>query len=304
MAIRQPRCRLLRAIPGMSTVLGGMQLQTEQVAQIDSKDLEFSHWVALTLRLQHHLSQDDVRAVVVTHGTDTLEETAYWLSQALPADLLNSKPVVLTCAMRPASSQTPDGPGNLLDAVGVAATPGAHGVLVVCAGKIHAGWAVQKVHSYRPDAFDSGDAALVGYVEEHRVRSTAPWPLATAAPCLAPQHLAAMVFPRGEVLLGHACADPGLLSLLLQRAADLRLRGLVLAAPGNGSIHRALLTLLMQAQADGIRVLRSTRCAYGRIVGEPEAGVTGIEASPLAPLKARIRLALDLALQDQQLRQV
>ena len=142
---------LIGAIPGLSQALAGQTLLAEQVAQLDSKDMDFEVWQALALRTAHFLAQDDVAGIVITHGTDTLEETAYFLHAVLPrADLLH-KPVVLTCAMRPASSAAPDGPQNVLDAVAVVSTPGACGVVVVCAGTVHGAVGLQKVHPYRLD---------------------------------------------------------------------------------------------------------------------------------------------------------
>ena len=120
----------------------------------------------LLLVVGQHLAQADVDAVVITHGTDTLEETAWFLHLALDPCLTAAKPVVLTCAMRPASSRSADGPQNLLDALAVARLPQARGVVAVCTGAIHAAADVQKVHTYRLQAFDSGDAGALGYVEE------------------------------------------------------------------------------------------------------------------------------------------
>ena len=108
---------LIRAIPALSA----FNLDVEQVAQLDSKDMSFSVWRALALRCAHHLGRAEVEGIVITHGTDTLEETA-WLLQRV---LAPAKPVVLVAAMRPASSVAADGPQNLLDAVAVARTAGA-----------------------------------------------------------------------------------------------------------------------------------------------------------------------------------
>ena len=157
---------------GIETLLAGMpglaagMVVCEQVAQVDSKDMDFAVWSALAARVAHWVADEAVQAVVITHGTDTLEETAFFLHQLLRP----TKPVVLTCAMRPATARTPDGPQNLLDAVAVAQDPQATGVLVVCAGTVHGAVDVQKVHTYRLDAFDSGDAGPVAYVEESRLR--------------------------------------------------------------------------------------------------------------------------------------
>ena len=176
--------QLLLAIPGLDRVLAGRNLVAEQVAQIDSKDMGFEVWRQLRARVAHHLAQPDVVGVVITHGTDTLEETAFFLHSALPAVDLQGKPVVLTCAMRPASALTPDGPQNVMDAVAVACAPGASGVIAVCAGVVHGAVDVQKVHSYRVDAFDSGDSGPLGYIEEGRVRLVRNWPTAPVSPML------------------------------------------------------------------------------------------------------------------------
>src|SRR5690349_5601679 len=144
----------------------GIALEAEQIAQVDSKDMEFSIWCALARRCAQALADPAVDGIVITHGTDTLEETAFFLHSVLAA----SKPVALTCAMRPATALSPDGPQNVRDAIAVAATAGAHGVSVVCAGVVHAAVDVQKTHTYRLDAFASGDAGPLGFVEEGQVR--------------------------------------------------------------------------------------------------------------------------------------
>jgi L-asparaginase len=161
---------LLRTAPGLVLACHGHAVESEQVVQVDSKDMEFSYWLSLAIRARLHLALPDVVGLVITHGTDTIEETAYFLSRVLPRDLLKNKPVVLTCAMRPASSLATDGPQNLLDAACVVVTAKAQGVMVVCAGKVHSAQYVQKVHPYRVDAFDSGDWGVGGYIEEGVVR--------------------------------------------------------------------------------------------------------------------------------------
>ena len=123
--------QLLEAIPGLRGQLRGALLHSEQVFQFNSKDLDPSHWQQLHGRVVHYLSQADVRGIVITHGTDTAEETAYFLARTVPEALLRAKPVVLTCAMRPATSAHSDGPQNMVDALCVATTQGAYGVLLV-----------------------------------------------------------------------------------------------------------------------------------------------------------------------------
>jgi L-asparaginase/Glu-tRNA(Gln) amidotransferase subunit D len=147
-------------------VLAACQFEAEQVAQLDSKDMDFETWTHLAKRCDHWLAQDDVVAIVVTHGTDTLEETAYFLSQVIK----HAKPIVLTCAMRPANFKDADGPQNLRDALVVAATTKGPGVWLVAAGEIHHSQFVQKVHPTRLNAFDSGETGTAGRVQKDKVQ--------------------------------------------------------------------------------------------------------------------------------------
>jgi len=308
---------VLLTVPGFGQSLKGGEPVVEQVAQIDSKDLDFDHWLALGNRVESALASAEVQAVVITHGTDTLEETAYFLHRAVSPRYLNQKPVVLCGAMRPATSLAPDGPSNLLDAIQVAQHPGAHGVLAVFAGKVHGAEKVQKVHPYRVDAFDSGDAAPVAYVEEGRVRCVSAWPVADSYGVFAADNVLACLqglsqWPRVEIVLSHAGADPDLLEYLLSNQAANQLgnqmgkqivehqinpvRGIVLAAPGNGSIHRALLEVIARVKPVST-IVRVSRSAYGQIVS---SGSDAIPAYSLSPQKARIRLMLEIALLDQQ----
>ena len=288
---------LLASVPGLQTALGSCLALAEQVCQIDSKDLQHEDWLALARRIIHYLSQPDMQGVVVTHGTDTLEETAYFLYRVLPV-ALQKKPIVLTCAMRPASSLAPDGPTNLADATHVALTPGARGVMVVCAGKIHAATQVQKIHPYRVDAFDSGEAGPVGVVEEGRVRFLSHWPEQEGE--LATPYLDALQqrgWPRVELLFNHAGASGAMVRSLLQNTMDApALAGIVVAGTGNGSIHKELETALRMAQSQGVRVVRVSRCAYGQIVLAGASSRSGEwEAYALPAAKARIALMLDIA---------
>jgi L-asparaginase len=289
---------LLASVPALQRVLGTHPCVSEQVCQIDSKDLAHSDWLALLERALHYLQQADVSGIVVTHGTDTLEETAYFLSRALPRELLARKPVVLTCAMRPASALVPDGPGNMADAASVALCSGALGVLVVCAGKIHSAAHVQKVHPYRTDAFDSGEAGPVGLVEEGRVRLLCDWPEPPAdGVAVDSARLENRAWPRVELLTSHAGATGAVVRALLAAHSDQDpLRGIVVAGTGNGSIHKEVEAALQDAQAQGIRVVRVSRCAYGQVVGASNHARSGAFAAyGLSAVKARIALMLDLA---------
>ncbi|MGJ7486706.1 asparaginase [Variovorax sp. LT2P21] len=272
----------------------GLPVWAEQVAQLDSKDMDFEVWQALVARCAESLARDDVCGLVITHGTDTLEETAFFLQSVLSP----TKPVVLTCAMRPASALVPDGPQNLRDAIGLAAWPGATGVTVVCAGAVHRSLDVQKVHTYRLDAFDSGDAGPLGYMEEGALRPLRAWPaLESAAAARLDAVIATEPFawPRVEILTSHAGAQGLLIDALVQArrsGAAHAVDGLVLAATGNGTVHHAIEAAALRAQAAGIAVLRATRCAQGRIVGTSGAAIR--DAGALTPVKARVALILEL----------
>ena len=199
---------LLAGVPG----LAAGNVVCVQVAQGDSKDMDFAIWAALAARVAHWVADETVQAVVITHGTDTLEETAFFLHQLLRP----RKPVVLTCAMRPATARTPDGPQNLLDAVAVAQDPQATGVLVVCAGTVHGAVDVQKAHTYRLDAFDSGDAGPAAYVEESRLRWLRP-PEAGGRVAAGALHRIVQggAWPRVEIVVSHAGAGAAVVDALM-----------------------------------------------------------------------------------------
>jgi L-asparaginase len=270
---------------------GGYDLFAEQVAQVDSKDMTHVIWSDLADRIHFWTRQPDTKGVVIIHGTDTIEETAYFLHMSLYTTL----PVVLTCAMRPASSPWPDGPQNMRDALAVAALDGACGVSVVCAGEVHSAPDVQKVHPYRVNAFSSGEGGPVGYVEEGVYRSNKPWlPLPLNADLVRPlQLMAPEHWPRVEIVYSHAgCSGAVVTALLNASSQDAPLRGLVVVSTGNGTVHQALTCALLEAQRLGVVVVRSTRCVLGHLVpGAP----SDFEALPgLSPGKARISLMLQL----------
>ncbi len=276
---------LLDAVPGLQVALQGDGLLTEQVAQLDSKDMDHAIWQALALRCQHWLAQPEVGGIVVTHGTDTLEETAWFLQCVLGAE----KPVVLTCAMRPATALAPDGPQNLLDALAVVRDPQTQGVQVVCAGRIHSARDVQKTHPYRLDAFSSGEGGPLGWVEQGAVRWAQPTgPARAQAPAHRALGLPATAWPWVAVLHSHAGVDARQVRALVEAGVQ----GLVVAGTGNGTVHRELLAALDTAQTQGVAVRLCTRCAEGVLVGQPtllQGSAAGLNA-----YKARISLMLDL----------
>jgi L-asparaginase len=261
----------------------GFELAGEQVAQIDSKDMDFGVWRTLAQRCAHWIDRPGVAGIVVTHGTDTMEETAFFLQSVLAP----AKPVVLTGAMRPATSVGADGPQNVADALAVAACARARGVCVVFAGTVHGAGDVQKVHGYRADAFGSGDAGPIAHVEEGALRVLRPWPdgaLLRGIDALP----APAQWPRVEIVSSHAGASGALVHALVKDGV----RGLVVAGTGNGTVHHALEAALLAAQEAGVAVRRSSRCLQGRVL--PHAGDRLPAAVGLTPVKARIALMLEL----------
>ena len=269
---------LLENLPGHPS----LTVTGEQVAQIDSKDMDFRVWCALAQRCADWLARDDVHGIVVTHGTDTMEETAFFLQAVLAPD----KPIVLTGAMRPATSAAADGPQNLADALAVAASRDAAGVCVVFAGAVHGAQDVAKRNNYRLDAFSSGDAGPIGYVEEGRLRVLRPWP-ASGRQCELARLRSPNQWPRVEIVFNHAGADGTIVRMLVAQGVD----GLVVAGTGNGTLHHALEAALVQAQGQGVRVRRTTRCADGVVLPAPGDQLPHV---PLSPVKARVALMLEL----------
>lgn len=274
---------LIQAIPALAPV----PLLVEQVAQVDSKDMSHALWALLARCCAHHLAQPEVAGIVITHGTDTLEETAWFLQRVLAP----AKPIVLTAAMRPATALLSDGPQNLVDAVTVARTPGASGVVAVLSGTIHSARDVRKLHSYRVDAFSSGDAGPLGVVEEGAVRMFRTWPAADAVGVgvgVGALNVDTASWPRVEIVTSHA----GATGAVVQALHASGVHGIVVAATGNGTVHQDLEAALTDAQRAGVPVLRSTRCASGRVLAGEGAALPS--ADDLTPVKARVELMLRL----------
>jgi L-asparaginase len=311
--------QLLGGIKGLNEVLRGTshptELVTEQVAQIDSKDMDFATMARLAARCAHHLAQSDVCAVLVTHGTDTLEETAWFLHLVLPADLLAAKPVVMTCAMRPATSSQSDGPRNLLDAVQVALDAQACGALVVCAGDVHSAVQVQKVHSHALNAFSSayedgaqplGRLNMPGSAHQACQQPAVHWnapakafllsnkPVVQVFNTQAAMQLIAHTtsWPRVEIVHNYAGATGAVVRALLADSA-VPVQGIVAAGTGNGTLSADLEATLVSAQRRGVHVLRASRCTWG---GVSTTAHDTLPCTALSAVKARVQMVLDLAL--------
>lgn len=289
---------LLEAVPDLEQQALG-PVQTQQIAQVDSKDMDWPVWRALLLACTQALEDADTRAVVITHGTDTLEETAWLLHSLLPA----TKPIVLTCAMRPATALLADGPQNLRDAVTVAASGGRSGVWVVAGGEVHAAAQVQKVHPYRLQAMRSVEGGPQALVEEGRVRWLVPdAPSSPAAPStgamvpatMSSDLLALDELPWVEVVFSGALARASGVDALVAAGV----RGIVVAGTGNATVHEGMEAALQRARDKGVWIWRGTRCAEGLPVASG-LGTNPAEAdlAQLPVAKARIAMMLALAAQ-------
>lgn len=266
--------------------LAGLPLEPQQLAQIDSKDMDVPTWRALLLGVRQALADPQVHGVVITHGTDTAEETA-WLLQTL---LAPAKPVVLACAMRPADALLSDGPQNLVDAIAVARAPQARGVMLVCAGVVHGAAEVTKAHTFRLDAFSSGDVGPLGQIEAGRLRMGRDWPAGRmeSAETVIEKIAAGEPWPPVEIVTSHAGASGALVRALVAQAG---VRGLVVAATGNGTVHQALAEALAEARQAGVTVWRTSRCAQGQVLALPGDDFPAFKGSAV---KARISLQLAL----------
>ena len=277
---------LLAAVPEIADVCA---IDSEEVSAIDSKDMTEAVWLHLAARIKAVLSAD-AAGVVVTHGTDTLEETAYFLQLVVKSE----KPVVLTGAMRPATALSADGPLNFLDAVRLAASPKAHGqgALVVLNGEIHSARDIQKVHTTAVQAFVSPDVGALGRMEDgtpHFRRRVLTRHTRESEFDLA----GVTALPYVPILYGHAGADSRLAAAAVEGGAA----GIVYAGTGDGSIHEAVRKPLLSAAEKGVVVVRASRTGAGAVLSDasgcPEAYF--IEADTLPPAKARILLALALS---------
>ena len=231
--------------------------------------------------------------VVITHGTDVLEETA-WLCELLARDATERGPIVLTCAMRHASEFAGDGPRNLADALAVAADPtsGDRGVLVAANGELHHARWVVKTHATGLATFASPGRGPVGEVSERGVRFVAP------SPPPPPRSATGEVRSRIPIVVSHWDVDPGTIDWHLERGVD----GIVLEGGGAGNVNGALSDGIERAIATGIPVVGTTRCVQGEVTpvyggSGGFASLTALGVLPSWGLTAgKARLALAVAL--------
>ncbi|WP_239482810.1 asparaginase [Paraburkholderia sp. C35] len=278
--------QLLAAVPSLA---GVANVQAEQVASVDSKDMALALWTTLAQRINTLLAADDVDGVVVTHGTDTLEETAYLLHLTVKSD----KPVVLTAAMRPSSALSADGPLNLLNAVIVAGSANAkgQGVLVAFNNRIHSARDVVKTSTYAVDAFQSPEIGALGWVQDGRVelQRSGVRPHTAATPFSADA-----AWPVVEVVTSYA----GVSRVAVDALVAAGVQGIVVAGTGNGSIHATVQAALAEAAAKGVAIVRSSRVGSGHVMRNGAAADDAlgfVTAGALNPYKARVLLMLALA---------
>ncbi len=261
---------LIAAVPGLAEVA---DISAEQILALDSKDITPADWLLILTCARSSLADPAIDGLVILHGTDTMEETAYFLHLSLPA----GKPVVLTGAMRPADHPQADGPANLLAAVRLAADDTAQdkGVLVVMNQTPHAARWLGKARTTGLEAFES----------------SRPWH--DARPDGRFHEVDVSALPRVNILPGYAGAPAELIDACVAAGA----RGLVLALTGHGSVPAAWLPALRRAKEDGVAILRASRCA-GPVIHNANADDDAqgwLTAGDLPPPKARIALMLALA---------
>jgi L-asparaginase len=263
-------------------------LEVQNLSNVPSGYMDPPRWIALSAAVSAALARPGIAAVLVTHGTDTLEESAWWLDLTVASE----QPVVVTGAQRNASEVDSDGPRNLLQAVRAAIDPRSRGkgTLVVMNGRIHAAREVTKIHTSNLDGFGSGEAGMLGAVDADRI-------LWWRAP-LRRAHLAirAEQMPCVEIVPMYAGADGSMIRAALRHGA----RGLVVQGLGSGNVNPPMAAAIREAIARGVPVVITTRVPSGRVLphyGSDGGGQTLVAAgavlgNDLSAPKARIQLML------------
>jgi len=299
--------QLMASVAGLDKLAN---LTGEQLCNIDSKDMQEDIWLKLARCVEKAAARDDVDGIVITHGTDTMEETAYFLQMVLKTE----KPVVLTGAMRPATAISADGPMNIWQSVQVAADTSARGrgVLVVMNGQIDASEKVTKININALQAFQSPGFGPVGRIVdenifwqncgvEHTERGNQcsesgttgnAWNMFSDTKLIFPLDNLTQL-PKVRLLYGYVGGDD---DVFVKAALQDGAKGLVYAACGNGSVPEKLMSVLREAVASNVPVVIATRCGGGVVVlSEEMTEKNGFIASgPLNPQKAKILLQLAL----------
>jgi L-asparaginase len=280
---------LIKAVPQMTNIA---VLSGEQVANIGSQTMNHEVWLKLAQRVNEVLKSRDTDGVVITHGTDTMEETGYFLSLLVKSE----KPVVLVGSMRPATAISADGPINLYNAVALAGSAEAkgRGPMIVLNDTIHYARETQKMHSTRMDTFQSPNRGIAGmmntgkafFYSDNTVRHTTKSEFKLDG-------LTVGNLPRVEVIYSYANLGGDLIDALVEKGV----KGIVLAGVGDGNSTDAALAALERAAKKGVAVVRCSRTGAGVVdrnveVNDDKLGfIAGME---LNPQKARILLMLAL----------
>ncbi|MBV9960164.1 MAG: type II asparaginase [Acidobacteria bacterium] len=278
---------MLAAVPGVRELAN---VKGEQISNVGSQDISFDIMLTLARRINELLARNDVDGIVVTHGTDTMEETAFFLNLVVKSD----KPVVMVGSMRPSTAVSADGPLNLYNAVGVAVDPQAkgRGVLVVMNDWIHAAHSLTKTSTTAVQTFMSPLRGVVGTANygKNDFYNTPVWKHTTASE-LDIENVNQL--PRVDIIFG--CAD--MPADLIDASVAAGAKGIVIAGVGNGNMNKAALEAAARAAKKGVMVVRSSRVATGSVgrnveVNDDEMGF--IASDELNPQKARILLSLAL----------
>ncbi len=266
-------------------------LKAEQISNIGSQEMNNEVWLKLARRVQALLSKKEVDGVVITHGTDTMEETAYFLNLVIKSH----KPIVMVGAMRNADSLSADGPLNLYNAIALASNPQSKGkgVLVLMDDSIHAAREVSKTHTTGVSTFKSLNSGPLGQVLYGHVRfymqSLRKHTLESAFDIAKIHDL-----PRVDIVYSRANDHADFVQSALEHGA----KGIVSAGMGNGNIYPAVLEALAHAVKKGVVVVRSSRVGSGFVTnpGEINDSQYGFVTSDnLNPQKARVLLMLALS---------
>lgn len=279
--------KIIKEIPGIAKLAN---IKSEQLMQIASQDMNNQSWLEIANRVNELLSQYSVDGVVITHGTDTLEETAYFLNLAVKS----KKPVVLVGAMRPATSLSSDGALNLYNAVALAASSEAYnkGVVVMLNDEIHSARDVTKIHTTNVATFKSPNSGSIGSVLYGAVRFYySPLRAHTKSTIFDVKKLSDL--PKVEILYAHAGVEPS----IVDHFVDLGVKGIVLAGVGDGNVNKETIEKLAVAAKKGVIIVRSAALGTGLVernveVKDDELGFA--TADNLSPKKARILLMMAL----------
>jgi L-asparaginase len=286
-AARLPVESLISAVPEMQNIAN---VTGEQVLQIASENMTVEGLLKIAKRVNEILAKPEVSGVVITHGTDTLEETAYFLNLVTKSE----KPVVLVGSMRPATALSADGPLNLYNAVAIATSPESvgKGVFVSLNDQISAAREVTKTNTTSLNTFQSYDVGYLGYVELGKpVFYRMPIRKHTTATPFNVNTLTTL--PQVDIVYGYGSNRPAMLNAAIADGA----KGIVYAGVGNGSISEQLEPAAIAASKKGIIIARSSRAGAGRVVrnGEEKDDENGfIVVDNLTPQKARLLLMLGL----------